>query len=403
MAAAVPGVPQDRLAGLVALFDDATAAAAMAGGEAALAGELRRMSGFYRDVGDLLRHARAAAARERSRCRGPGRARETGTRWRAGEEPGGPRAKRGRAAGAGPAARDWVTGGAAAGSPWTPGSCPGELSGDEEAPVALGEGVEGAGPRTCRLAGELPGVIAGFTGIEEWEVARAGVEQGFRELAGQLAAELDLAGSEWAGPEAAGVLEPGVLGDGVVYAGAGGRVAGVHLEVAGRYARLLAGVNPLRERGGEFATNCVLTVIAVDLALGEGEGFRAGAAGLAEVADVERYAGRSLAVMDGYAGVAGAVRAAGPGARGIVLVRGRGLEHDHAVSVVHDEGRVVFLDGQAGRLAVLPADPAMVRLVLTAADGVPGQAAARRGSRRRVRRCWPAVSSRPPRSGSPGR
>ena len=44
----------------------ATAAAVMAGGEAALADELRRMSGFYRDVGDLLRQARAAGA-ERSR------------------------------------------------------------------------------------------------------------------------------------------------------------------------------------------------------------------------------------------------------------------------------------------------------------------------------------------------
>ena len=176
------------------------------------------------------------------------------------------------------------------------------------------------------------------------------------------------------------MLEPGVLGDDVVHAGAGGRVAGVHLEVAGRYARLLGGVNPLRDGGGEFATNCVLTAIAVDLALGEGEGFRAGAAGLAEAADVERYAGRPLAVVDGYAGVAGAVRAAGPGARGIVLVRAPGLEHDHAVSVVHDEGRVVFLDGQAGRLAVLPADPVMVRLVLTAADGPGGGGVAAGGA-----------------------
>ena len=34
---------------------------------------------------------------------------------------------------------------------------------------------------------------------------------------------------------------------------------------------------------------------------------------------------------------------------------------------------MVFLDGQAGRLAVLPADPVMVRLVLTAADGAAGE------------------------------
>ena len=41
----------------------------------------------------------------------------------------------------------------------------------------------------------------------------------------------------------------------------------------------LGGVNPLRRLGEEFATNCVLTSIAVDMALAEGEGFRAGAAG----------------------------------------------------------------------------------------------------------------------------
>ena len=183
----------------------------------------------------------------------------------------------------------------------------------------------------------------------------------------------DLAGSAWAGPAAALVLEPRVLGDDVVYAGPGGRVAEMHWEVAARYARLLGRVNPLRDSGGEFATNCVLTAIAVDLTLAEGAGFQAGAAGLLEVADVERYAGRSLAGMDGYGDVAGAVRAAGPGARGVVLVRARGQEHDHAISVVHDEGRVVFLDGQAGRLAMLPEDPAMVRLVLTAVDDVAGE------------------------------
>ena len=96
VAAAVPGVPQDRLAGLVALFEGATAAAVTAGGEAALANELRRMSGFYRDVGDLLRHARAAAGPVP--VPGPGRPAKRGRDGEE-EEPEGQQAKRGRAAG----------------------------------------------------------------------------------------------------------------------------------------------------------------------------------------------------------------------------------------------------------------------------------------------------------------
>ncbi len=115
----------------------------------------------------------------------------------------------------------------------------------------------------------------------------------------------------------------------------------------------------------------MLTAITVALALAEGEEFQAPPAGPLEVTDVERHAGRPLSAMQGHGDVADAVRAAGPGARGIVLVRARGQDHDHAVSVVHDEGRVVLVDGQARQLAVLPADPAMVRLVLTAIDARP--------------------------------
>lgn len=47
--------------------------------------------------------------------------------------------------------------------------------------------------------------------------------------------------------------------------------------------------------------------------------------------------------------------------------RAAGDPHDHMINVaVDDWERVAFLDGQAGGLAVLPADPAMVRFVLTA-------------------------------------
>jgi Papain fold toxin 1, glutamine deamidase len=193
----------------------------------------------------------------------------------------------------------------------------------------------------------------------------------------------NLAGSAGAGGMH---VEPGALGRGVVYAGDGGRVARQHRALARRYETWLDKVNPLRGKGGEFATNCVLTAIAVDLALAEGEGFQAGAAGLLEVSDLEGHAGGSLETKEDYRAVVAAVRAAGPGARGIVSVRAEGDVHDHVISVVRDaRGQVVFLDGQAGRLAVLPAAPAMVRLVLTAGESVPGPDAGAAGLG------WPAA------------
>jgi hypothetical protein len=167
-----------------------------------------------------------------------------------------------------------------------------------------------------------------------------------------------------------------------VYAGAGGDGDAAQLTgVTGEVLGWLGAVNPLRDRGGEFATNCVLASIAVDMALAEGGGFRAGAAELREVADIERYAGRPLEEAGGFAAVVAAVRAAGPGARGVVSFRAAGDPHDHMVNVaVDDQGRVVFLDGQAGGLAELPADPAAVRFVLTAGP-LPGPAAGGGGHR----------------------
>jgi len=157
---------------------------------------------------------------------------------------------------------------------------------------------------------------------------------------------------------AGGLLAAGALGPDVVYAGAGEGGGGQQL--TGEVLEWLRAVNPLRDRGGEFATNCVLASIALDMALAEGEGFQAGAAELREVADIERFAGRPLAVVAGFAAVVEAVRAAGPGARGVVSFRSVADPHDHMVNVAADEaGRVLFLDGQAGRLAELPARPAM--------------------------------------------
>ncbi len=74
-----------------------------------------------------------------------------------------------------------------------------------------------------------------FGGALQDEIERLLSEPGSRRAAGSGPASA-----------AARVLEPGVLGDDVVHAGAGGRVAKEHREVAERYEGLLGGVNPLQ-------------------------------------------------------------------------------------------------------------------------------------------------------------
>lgn len=83
--------------------------------------------------------------------------------------------------------------------------------------------------------------------------------------------------------------------------------------------------------------------------------------------------GRPLVPVAGFAAAVSAVRAAaraaGPGVRGVVSFRIVDEGHDRVINVAaDDQGRVVFLDGRVGGLAALPANPEVVRFVLTAGD-----------------------------------
>ena len=177
--------------------------------------------------------------------------------------------------------------------------------------------------------------------------------------------------------------------------------------VAARYP-WLSGVNPFG-----FTTNCVLTVIAVDSALGESAPYQAGAADLSPVWHLQRFAdGRPLLSVPDYAAIVDALTAAPVGARGVVVV-GTGLAGvSHAFVAVRDEDGVVFLDGQTGRQAVLPSGRQRIRFLPTGdvAYPVPGARSASSGdgllgmdapapARRRWRWRWigpaPAVSTAP--------
>ncbi|MFI2652608.1 toxin glutamine deamidase domain-containing protein [Micromonospora fulviviridis] len=130
----------------------------------------------------------------------------------------------------------------------------------------------------------------------------------------------------------------------------------------------LRGVNPYR--GGDFETNCVLAAIGTDLSLADGVGHQVPPETASPVAWLERYAGRPLVEAAGYAAVVDVMKAAAPGARGVMVVTGEGDRISHAVNVVRtDDGKVVFLDGQEGGLARGPARPGRVRFVATT-DGV---------------------------------
>ena len=155
----------------------------------------------------------------------------------------------------------------------------------------------------------------------------------------------------------------------------------------------LGGVNPLRAEGGEFATNCVLAAIAWDIQLAEEDvvRVRAPGAGLSPESDL---AGRQRDVLGlgdeesaswftvtDLVAVEGVMRAAGPGARGFVLVRGGGGVPSHVFNVVHDPvAGAGFHDAQLGevlageRLAGVVRSRELVFIPLTAGIAVPAGA-----------------------------
>ncbi|RGC69143.1 hypothetical protein C5N14_10280 [Micromonospora sp. MW-13] len=132
----------------------------------------------------------------------------------------------------------------------------------------------------------------------------------------------------------------------------------------------LGGVNPYRDRGEQFATNCVLAAIGTDMSLVDGVGHQVPPEAYLPVAWLKQYTGRPLVEAADYDAVVEVMRAAEPGARGVMVVTREGDRISHPVNVVRtDDGKVVFLDGQQGGLARGPARPGRVRFVATT-DGV---------------------------------
>ncbi|MEV5384472.1 toxin glutamine deamidase domain-containing protein [Streptomyces sp. NPDC052721] len=141
-------------------------------------------------------------------------------------------------------------------------------------------------------------------------------------------------------------------------------------------------VNPYREQGGEFTTNCVLTAIAVDMSLADPDGatYQAPPSDLGvqgrpdgEVSGLRNYLAnyrdRDPDPVAGPADVVKAMSQAPLGARGMVVVEDDDGELAHVINVMRDDNGVVFLDGQAGALAPVPSHAVSF---LPTTDGIPG-------------------------------
>jgi hypothetical protein len=204
------------------------------------------------------------------------------------------------------------------------------------------------------------------------------------------AAEVSDSAREGYGVSGATVVEPSRIG-----AGGRGTWGDARLAVSARgwvgHRRLpdnvvrasypwLPKINPLYSRGGDFFTNCVLAAIGTDLTLKEAmldpdedPALRV----YYQVSPSERVPrehirnmgkGDPVAVPE-YAAIVDAMTRAGRGARGIVIV------DQHVFNVVHDENDVVFLDGQKGRQAVVPARFQSLEFLPTS-DGFPRESIA---------------------------
>ncbi|GLY93145.1 toxin glutamine deamidase domain-containing protein [Actinoplanes sp. NBRC 103695] len=115
-------------------------------------------------------------------------------------------------------------------------------------------------------------------------------------------------------------------------------------------------VNPARNDGGEGLTNCVLIATVVDDVLAGGGLQIVPPTPHSPAQHLLNYTGGPLLAVPDRDSLTTVVDRAGPGARGIVVIRQDGKNITHAFNVVNHGGDVLYLDGQSGDLAVWPDD-----------------------------------------------
>ncbi|MFB9835384.1 WXG100-like domain-containing protein, partial [Actinoallomurus acaciae] len=152
----------------------------------------------------------------------------------------------------------------------------------------------------------------------------------------------------------------------------------------------LPDINPMYTTGGDFLTNCLLAAIGVEFTLEEARqnpGVRPAQLHYYQVPPERQAPYDHLANMgrgdpvdvSGYQAVEHAMKAAGDGARGMLLVGRSGNDVDHVFNVVNRNGRIVYLDGQKGEQATLPERFRSLQFLPTS-EGFPRGAIAERST-----------------------
>jgi hypothetical protein len=136
---------------------------------------------------------------------------------------------------------------------------------------------------------------------------------------------------------------------------AGGAVPGVTVSVRSRASLIresypwLPQINPYHQRGGEFATNCLLAAIAVDRALATGEVWQIPPTGPQLLESIDSYAPDRPRYLTTLSMALAAMSASPADARGMLIFRRRNSTMQHIVNIVNDPRLgVTLLDGQAG-------------------------------------------------------
>ncbi|OKI40716.1 hypothetical protein A6A27_39595 [Micromonospora sp. CB01531] len=125
----------------------------------------------------------------------------------------------------------------------------------------------------------------------------------------------------------------------------------------------LGQVNPWRDIGGDWTTNCVLAAIGTDLSLQEDVGHQVPPEKPVGLEFLENYANARFATVANVEAFVAAMWVAPVGARGLVVLSRPGGQLSHVFNAVRHQDGVALLDGQSGTPARVPADVARIQFV----------------------------------------
>ncbi|MGC4856020.1 toxin glutamine deamidase domain-containing protein [Micromonospora sp. DT4] len=143
----------------------------------------------------------------------------------------------------------------------------------------------------------------------------------------------------------------------------------------------LGQINPGHAGGGEYATNCVMAALSLDLSLQDGSSvFETATNEPLDGVNLLNYQQQVLKLADDEHRVYGipsieaaveALRAAAPGSRALIAVRRPESQVNHVFVGIRDERGVAVVDPQTGRLGRLPLDTTGLTLIPLSHDIAP--------------------------------